>query len=102
MLAALRYTRPSLCKSNRTRRPTDIDRTADMYKIYLYEHDVVHDELALPRPKSSIIEKHHTTEKILIRKIDLRLLPILGALYAISLMDRVNVRWLPTKKNLSH
>jgi hypothetical protein len=30
-------------------------------------------------------------EKKLIRKIDYRLLPILGALYAISLIDRVNV-----------
>jgi len=30
-------------------------------------------------------------EKELIRKIDRRLLPILGALYAISLIDRVNV-----------
>ena len=30
-------------------------------------------------------------EKKLIRKVDYRLLPILGALYAISLIDRVNV-----------
>jgi hypothetical protein len=30
-------------------------------------------------------------ETLLIRKIDRRLLPILGALYAISLIDRVNV-----------
>ena len=30
-------------------------------------------------------------EKTLIRKVDRRLLPILGALYAISLIDRVNV-----------
>jgi hypothetical protein len=33
-------------------------------------------------------------EKRLIRKVDYRLLPILGALYAISLIDRVNVRTL--------
>ncbi len=31
------------------------------------------------------------TENRLIRKIDLRLLPILGALYSIALIDRVNV-----------
>jgi hypothetical protein len=31
-------------------------------------------------------------EKKLIRKIDWRLLPILGALYSISLIDRTNVR----------
>jgi hypothetical protein len=30
-------------------------------------------------------------ETLLVRKIDGRLLPILGALYAISLIDRVNV-----------
>lgn len=30
-------------------------------------------------------------ENELIRKVDYRLLPILGALYAISLVDRVNV-----------
>ena len=30
-------------------------------------------------------------ETLLIQKIDRRLLPILGALYAISLVDRVNV-----------
>lgn len=30
-------------------------------------------------------------EALLVRKVDRRLLPILGALYAISLVDRVNV-----------
>jgi hypothetical protein len=30
-------------------------------------------------------------EKALVRRIDRRLLPILGALYAVSLVDRVNV-----------
>ena len=30
-------------------------------------------------------------EKALMRRVDRRLLPILGALYAISLVDRVNV-----------
>lgn len=33
----------------------------------------------------------HALEKKLIRKVDFRLLPILGALYAISQIDRVNV-----------
>lgn len=32
-------------------------------------------------------------EKALIRKIDWRLLPILGALYAVALVDRINVRF---------
>lgn len=31
------------------------------------------------------------TEKKLVRRVDWRLLPILGALYSISLIDRVNV-----------
>jgi hypothetical protein len=66
-----------------------------MYKVYLYEHDAAHDELALPRHKPSTIEGYHTLENKLIRKVDLRLLPILGALYAISLIDRVNVGCLP-------
>jgi hypothetical protein len=33
-------------------------------------------------------------EKALMRRVDRRLLPILGALYAVSLVDRVNV-WAP-------
>ena len=35
-------------------------------------------------------------EKRLVRKIDWRLLPILGALYSIALIDRTNVRRIPT------
>ena len=34
----------------------------------------------------------HAAERKLLRKIDWRLLPILGALYSISLIDRTNVR----------
>lgn len=37
------------------------------------------------------LEDCHPREKQLIRKVDLRLLPILGALYAIALVDRLNV-----------
>lgn len=37
------------------------------------------------------IEASAVNEKALIRKVDWRLLPILGALYAIALIDRVNV-----------
>lgn len=44
---------------------------------------------------SSSTEESHTPEKKLIRRVDLRMLPILGALYAISLVDRVNVRSSP-------
>lgn len=37
------------------------------------------------------IEASAVNEKALIRKVYWRLLPILGALYAIALIDRVNV-----------
>jgi len=36
-------------------------------------------------------EHDHARSKALIRKIDRRLLPILGALYSIALIDRINV-----------
>ena len=39
-----------------------------------------------------VVGYENAYEKKLIRKVDYRLLPILGALYAISLIDRVNVR----------
>jgi hypothetical protein len=51
-----------------------------------------------PEMKDSAIQTEIVTfrddrayETLLVRKIDGRLLPILGALYAISLIDRVNV-----------
>ena len=40
------------------------------------------------------VEFDPTEEKRLIRRIDRRLLPILGCLYAIAAVDRVNVRSL--------
>lgn len=36
----------------------------------------------------------HVEEKRLVRKVDWRLLPILGALYSIALIDRTNVSTL--------
>lgn len=44
---------------------------------------------------SSFVESFKPREKALIRKIDWRLLPILGALYAVALVDRINVRSFP-------
>jgi hypothetical protein len=52
---------------------------------------VEYGEFGLARDSSSTTQEDHTSEKKLIRKVDLRLLPILGALYAIALIDRVNV-----------
>ena len=48
-----------------------------------------HDQLASPNGDVPDYDKH--AENRLIRKIDWRLLPILGALYSIALIDRVNV-----------
>ena len=42
-------------------------------------------------PDHSNIEHDVASEKKLVRKVDRRLLPILGALYSIALIDRVNV-----------
>lgn len=41
----------------------------------------------------------HVEEKRLVRKVDWRLLPILGALYSIALIDRTNVS-MPVAKKL--
>lgn len=45
---------------------------------------------ALPRLPSDA-EGFHTSEEKLVRRVDRRLLPVLGALYAISMIDRANV-----------
>lgn len=42
-------------------------------------------------PEQSYVERDVAYEKKLVRKVDRRLLPILGALYSIALIDRVNV-----------
>lgn len=48
------------------------------------------DESPTP-PRRDLIEMDKATEKKLIRRIDIRLLPILGLLYSIALIDRVNI-----------
>jgi hypothetical protein len=40
-------------------------------------------------------------EKALMRRVDRRLLPILGALYAVSLVDRVNVCFLNFRDDMA-
>lgn len=39
----------------------------------------------------TVLRYSRAYERALVRRVDRRLLPILGALYAISLVDRVNV-----------
>jgi hypothetical protein len=48
-----------------------------------------------PPPHYAVDTEAHDVveEKKLVRKIDWRLLPILGALYSISLIDRTNVTY---------
>ncbi|KAK3719459.1 hypothetical protein LTR37_004317 [Vermiconidia calcicola] len=54
--------------------------------------DVEHKEAVTPSPPvGTPMEWDHAAEKKLVRKIDGRLLPILGALYSIALIDRVNI-----------
>lgn len=60
-------------------------------------NDAAHDEnerVASQSPASSADEFDPQNEKKLMRKVDWRLLPILGALYSIALIDRVNVSQL--------
>ncbi len=85
--------------------PQHIERSIEVYINDSDKEEVEYDEYGYAHYSSSsstlAAEGNHTSEKKLIRKVDLRLLPILGALYAISLIDRVNVRWsLKWKRNL--
>lgn len=60
-------------------------------------NDATHDEnqgVASQSPASSADEFDAHHENKLMRKVDWRLLPILGALYSIALIDRVNVSHL--------
>jgi len=54
---------------------------------------VLHDdeEKHLDLPSEEILDYDAVNEKKLIRRVDWRLLPILGALYSISLIDRTNI-----------
>ena len=71
--------------------PRIIDRSPSVKSDGLYKFEAEHDELRLAPDSSSTLEADHTSAEKLVRKVDLRLLPILGLLYAISLVDRVNV-----------
>ena len=54
--------------------------------------DVKHDEYAQNgSPTTPLVEFDKHTEKKLIRRVDRRLLPMLGVLYSIALIDRVNI-----------
>ncbi|KEF56660.1 uncharacterized protein A1O9_06849 [Exophiala aquamarina CBS 119918] len=50
-----------------------------------------HERVTSQSPSSSADEFDVSNEKKLMRKVDWRLLPILGALYSIALIDRVNI-----------
>ena len=59
-----------------------------------YKQDIVHKEAISPTATDNNVADYaydQVEEKRLIRKVDWRLLPILGALYSIALIDRTNV-----------
>ena len=49
------------------------------------------ENIITPPSEQEQVQYDAQTEKKLIRRVDWRLLPILGALYSIALIDRVNV-----------
>lgn len=67
---------------------TDAEKRVDV-DIHHDEHS--HKDCQVTPPQRELIEFDQKSEKKLVRKIDARLLPILGALYSIALVDRVNV-----------
>lgn len=62
------------------------DESADHYEEKLTERNP-----NLVYSRSDVPNFDEATESRLIRRIDWRLLPILGALYSIALIDRTNV-----------
>lgn len=70
---------------------TDVDHEADLKTDYSNRQFRLED----PRPPShfdhSIECPHHTTERALIRKIDLHVIPLLCILYLLAFLDRVNI-----------
>lgn len=84
---------PSLLRVARTAKHSDIDKTmavGDPEKYDSQDSERQKDDSLSP-PPSDRLEYDHHSEKALIRKVDWRLLPILGALYSIALIDRVNI-----------
>ena len=62
----------------------------DAEKTDFHHRELQKDISPSPPPRERIEYDHHS-EKALIRKVDWRLLPILGSLYSIALIDRVNI-----------
>lgn len=92
MLDALRGTGVSFVADNMALYwPPTVERSVKTNVWGPEKYLVEHNELGRGFDSTSTLQEDHTAEKKLIRKVDLRLLPILGGLYAISLVDRVNV-----------
>lgn len=73
------------------------EMTGQPVKVYLIgwvKGRIQDEELAFAAEKSWLkLDEPEDRERRLIRKVDFRLLPILGALYAISVVDKTNVSW---------
>lgn len=63
--------------------------TTEKHTAHHAEHKDIDGQIT--PPDTEVIEYDEKSAKKLIRRIDRRLLPILGALYSIALIDRVNV-----------
>ncbi|KXG46962.1 Major facilitator superfamily domain, general substrate transporter [Penicillium griseofulvum] len=66
----------------------DSMKKEDVEFIHLEEQDLAHPNSGNESPVYGIDEAH---QKRVIRRVDLRLLPILGLMYSISLIDRTNL-----------
>ena len=65
---------------------------ADLFTKQTADEKALHvEENGTSSPAQPLIEIDKSEEKKLMRRIDVRLLPILGALYSIALIDRTNI-----------
>lgn len=67
------------------------DSNRDSDKYFDSQHNEYAKEGSPPSAHTPLVEFDKHEEKKLIRRIDRRLLPMLGVLYSIALIDRVNI-----------
>lgn len=67
--------------------------TVERKPAVIHDENSLKGELTPPQQGHELVEFDKKSEKKLVRRIDYRLLPILGAMYSIALIDRVNVSY---------
>ncbi|KAK5104454.1 hypothetical protein LTS08_002343 [Lithohypha guttulata] len=65
--------------------------TVERKPAVIHDENSLKGELTPPQQGHELVEFDKKSEKKLVRRIDYRLLPILGAMYSIALIDRVNI-----------